>query len=120
MAKVKKAFFCTNCGHQHAQWQGQCSSCKAWNTLQEEVLEKPKTTATWQDSRSTQKAKPVRIQDVAVDAIARISSGDVELDRVLGGGIVPGSMMLVGGEPGIGKSTSVSYTHLTLPTISSV
>ena len=105
MAKVKKAFFCTNCGHQHAQWQGQCSSCKAWNTLQEEVLEKPKTTATWQDSSSTQKAKPVRIQDVAVDAIARISSGDVELDRVLGGGIVPGSMMLVGGEPGIGKST---------------
>ena len=105
MAKVKKAFFCTNCGHQHAQWQGQCSSCKAWNTLQEEVLEKPKTTATWQDSSSTQKAKPVRIQDVAVDAIARISSGDVELDRVLGGGIVPGSVMLVGGEPGIGKST---------------
>ena len=105
MAKVKKAFFCTNCGHQHAQWQGQCSSCKAWNTLQEEVLEKPKTTATWQDSRSTQKAQPVRIQDVAVDAIARISSGDVELDRVLGGGIVPGSIMLVGGEPGIGKST---------------
>jgi len=105
MAKVKKAFFCTNCGHQHAQWQGQCSSCKAWNTLQEEVLEKPKTTATWQDSSSIQKAKPVRIQDVAVDAIARISSGDVELDRVLGGGIVPGSVMLVGGEPGIGKST---------------
>ena len=105
MAKVKKAFFCTNCGHQHAQWQGQCSSCKAWNTLQEELLEKPKTTATWQDSSRTQKAKPVRIQDVAVDAIARISSGDVELDRVLGGGIVPGSIMLVGGEPGIGKST---------------
>ena len=105
MAKVKKAFFCTNCGHQHAQWQGQCSSCKAWNTLQEEVLEKPKTTATWQDSSSTQKAKPVRIQDVAVDAVVRMSSGDVELDRVLGGGIVPGSMMLVGGEPGIGKST---------------
>ena len=105
MAKVKKAFFCTNCGHQHAQWQGQCSSCKAWNTLQEEVLEKPKTTATWQDSSSTQTAKPIRIQDVAVDAVARMSSGDVELDRVLGGGIVPGSMMLVGGEPGIGKST---------------
>ena len=105
MAKVKKAFFCTNCGHQHAQWQGQCSSCKAWNTLQEEVLEKPKTTATWQDSGTAQKSKPVRIQDVAVDAIARMSSGDVELNRVLGGGIVPGSMVLVGGEPGIGKST---------------
>ena len=105
MAKVKKAFFCTNCGHQHAQWQGQCSSCKAWNTLQEEVLEKPKTTTTWQESSAAQKAKPVRIQDVAVDAVTRMPSGDVELDRVLGGGIVPGSMMLVGGEPGIGKST---------------
>jgi DNA repair protein RadA/Sms len=114
MAKVKKAFFCTNCGHQHAQWQGQCSSCKAWNTLQEEVLEKPKTTATWQDSSTPQKAKPVRIQDVAVDAVARMSSGDVELDRVLGGGIVPGSMVLVGGEPGIGKSTLLLQVALAI------
>ena len=114
MAKVKKAFFCTNCGHQHAQWQGQCSSCKAWNTLQEEVLEKPKTTATWQDSSTAQKAKPVRIQDVAVDDVARMPSGDVELDRVLGGGIVPGSMMLVGGEPGIGKSTLLLQVALAI------
>lgn len=114
MAKVKKAFFCTNCGHQHAQWQGQCSSCKAWNTLQEEVLEKPKTTATWQDSGTAQKSKPVRIQDVAVDAIARMSSGDVELNRVLGGGIVPGSMVLVGGEPGIGKSTLLLQVALAI------
>jgi len=114
MAKVKKAFFCTNCGHQHAQWQGQCSSCKAWNTLQEEVLEKPKTTATWQDSSTSQKAKPIRIQDVAVDAITRMSSGDVELDRVLGGGIVPGSMILVGGEPGIGKSTLLLQVALSV------
>ena len=114
MAKVKKAFFCTNCGHQHAQWQGQCSSCKAWNTLQEEVLEKPKTKATWQDSGTAQKSKPVRIQDVAVDAIARMSSGDVELNRVLGGGIVPGSMVLVGGEPGIGKSTLLLQVALAI------
>ena len=114
MAKVKKAFFCTNCGHQHAQWQGQCSSCKAWNTLQEEVLEKPKNTATWQDSSNAQKAKPVRIQDVAIDTVARMSSGDVELDRVLGGGIVPGSMMLVGGEPGIGKSTLLLQVALAI------
>ena len=105
MAKVKKAFFCTNCGTQHAQWQGQCSSCKKWNTLEEEILEKPKAAATWQDASTVQKPKPVRIQDVAVDAIVRMSSGDVELDRVLGGGIVPGSIVLVGGEPGIGKST---------------
>jgi DNA repair protein RadA/Sms len=114
MAKVKKAFFCTNCGHQHAQWQGQCSSCKAWNTLQEEILEKSKTSATWQDVNSTQKSKPLRIQDVTIDAVARMSSGDVELDRVLGGGIVSGSMMLVGGEPGIGKSTLLLQVALAI------
>ena len=112
MAKVKKAFFCTNCGHQHAQWQGQCSSCKAWNTLQEEILEKSKTSATWQDFNSTQKSKPVRIQDISINTQARMSSGDIELDRVLGGGIVPGSMVLVGGEPGIGKSTLLLHCLL--------
>ena len=114
MAKVKKAFFCTNCGHQHAQWQGQCSSCKAWNTLQEEILEKSKTSATWQDVNSTQKSKPVRIQDISINTQARISSGDTELDRVLGGGIVPGSMILVGGEPGIGKSTLLLQVALAI------
>ena len=114
MAKVKKAFFCTNCGHQHAQWQGQCSSCKAWNTLQEEILEKSKTSATWQDVNSTQKSKPVRIQDISINTQARISSGDTELDRVLGGGIVPGSMVLVGGEPGIGKSTLLLQVALAI------
>ncbi len=114
MAKVKKAFFCTNCGHQHAQWQGQCNSCKAWNTLQEEILEKPKTTATWQDVNSTQKSKPVRIQDISINTQARTSSGDIELDRVLGGGIVAGSMVLVGGEPGIGKSTLLLQVALAI------
>ena len=114
MAKVKKAFFCTHCGHQHAQWQGQCSSCKSWNTLQEEVLEKPKNTVTWQDSSANLKAKPVRIQDVMVDATLRMSSGDVELNRVLGGGIVPGSIVLVGGEPGIGKSTLLLQVALAI------
>ena len=114
MAKVKKAFFCTNCGHQHAQWQGQCSSCKAWNTLQEEILEKSKTSATWQDFNSTQKSKPVRIQDISINTQARMSSGDIELDRVLGGGIVPGSMVLVGGEPGIGKSTLLLQVALAI------
>ena len=105
MSKVKTSFFCQSCGTQHAQWQGQCSSCKSWNTLHEEVLEQPKTTA-WQSEQSAPvKARPVRIQDVAVDTLKRMSSGDHELDRVLGGGIVPGAMVLVGGEPGIGKST---------------
>ena len=105
MAKIKKAFFCTNCGTQHTQWQGQCSGCKSWNTLQEEVLENPKT-STWENEKASAiKAKPISIRDVSVDAIKRLSSGDIELDRVLGGGIVPGAMTLVGGEPGIGKST---------------
>ena len=114
MAKVKKAFFCTHCGTQHTQWQGQCSSCKRWNTLQEEVLESPKTPS-WQSEKAPPiKASPVRIQDVAIDALQRLSSGDVELNRVLGGGIVPGAMMLVGGEPGIGKSTLLLQVALTV------
>lgn len=114
MAKVKKAFFCTSCGTQHTQWQGQCSSCKSWNTLHEEILENPKISAWKTESSPTTKAKPIRIQDVAVDALTRIPSGDVELDRVLGGGIVPGSMILVGGEPGIGKSTLLLQVALSI------
>ena len=114
MAKVKKSFFCTHCGTQHAQWQGQCSSCKSWNTLQEEVLDNPKAPA-WQTEKvAPVKASPVRIQDVAIDAIQRLPSGDSELDRVLGGGIVPGAMMLVGGEPGIGKSTLLLQVALSV------
>ncbi len=114
MAKVKKAFFCTHCGTQHTQWQGQCSSCKSWNTLQEEVLDNPKKAA-WQFEKAAPvKASPMRIQDVAIDALKRLSSGDPELDRVLGGGIVPGAMMLVGGEPGIGKSTLLLQVALSV------
>ena len=113
MAKVKKAFFCTSCGTQHAQWQGQCSSCRSWNTLQEEVLENLKTNV-WQSEKSPTKASPIRIQDVAVDALKRLSSGDSELNRVLGGGIVPGAIMLVGGEPGIGKSTLLLQVALSV------
>ncbi len=114
MAKVKKAFFCTSCGAQHTQWQGQCSSCKSWNTLHEEILALPKTPSWQVDNTTAVKAKPVRIQDVAVDALTRMGSGDVELDRVLGGGIVPGSIVLVGGEPGIGKSTLLLQVALSV------
>lgn len=114
MAKVKKAFFCTSCGAQHTQWQGQCSSCKIWNTLHEEILALPKTPSWQVDNTTAVKAKPVRIQDVAVDALTRMGSGDVELDRVLGGGIVPGSIVLVGGEPGIGKSTLLLQVALSV------
>ena len=106
MAKVKTTFFCQKCGTPHAKWQGQCNGCKEWNTLVEEVVEKPKEKG-WSEPK-TQKLKgtsPIRIQEIETDKETRITSNDSELDRVLGGGLVPGSVTLLGGEPGIGKST---------------
>lgn len=106
MAKTKTAFFCQNCGTQFAKWVGQCTSCKEWNTVVEEVVQKEEKTA-WKSSTGLSKraAKPVKVKDIAVEAEARLNSSDLEFNRVLGGGIVPGSVILLGGEPGIGKST---------------
>lgn len=104
MAKVKKAFFCQSCGTEHAQWQGQCNSCKEWNTLVEERIQK-EASKEWQTTASSLTSQPIKIEDIDVDSIPRISTVDPELDRVLGGGLVPGSVVLLGGEPGIGKST---------------
>lgn len=106
MAKTKTAFFCQNCGTQFAKWVGQCTSCKEWNTVVEEVVQKEEKAA-WISSTGLSKraAKPVKVKDIAVEAEARINSSDLEFNRVLGGGIVPGSVVLLGGEPGIGKST---------------
>lgn len=106
MSKTKTTFFCQKCGTPHAKWQGQCNGCKEWNTLVEEVVEKPKEKG-WSEPK-TQKLKgtsPIRIQEIETDKETRITSNDSELDRVLGGGLVPGSVTLLGGEPGIGKST---------------
>ncbi|MDC0959984.1 DNA repair protein RadA [Flavobacteriaceae bacterium] len=106
MSKIKTTFFCQKCGTPHAKWQGQCNGCKEWNTLVEEVVEKPKEKG-WSEPK-TQKLKgtsPIRIQEIETDKETRITSNDSELDRVLGGGLVPGSVTLLGGEPGIGKST---------------
>ncbi|OUU46954.1 MAG: DNA repair protein RadA [Flavobacteriaceae bacterium TMED68] len=105
MNKVKTSFFCQNCGTQHAKWQGQCNSCKEWNTLSEEVIEKsPKKV--WKSSQKIYEAiKPLKIDKIDIKQELRINTGDQELDRVLGGGIIPGALMLLGGEPGIGKST---------------
>lgn len=105
MAKVKTAFFCQNCGTQHAKWMGQCTACNAWNTLVEEVLQKEQKTAwsTHTKKRSTNKAHS--ISDIDVLKEARFSTLNKEFDAVLGGGIVAGSVVLLGGEPGIGKST---------------
>ena len=106
MSKVKTTFFCQKCGTPHSKWQGQCNGCKEWNSLVEEVLEKPKEKG-WVEPKTLKikSAAPVRIQEIETDKEARISTNDSELDRVLGGGLVPGSVTLLGGEPGIGKST---------------
>lgn len=106
MSKVKTTYFCQNCGAQHAQWQGQCNSCKAWNTLTEEIIEKSQQKGWQTPSSSTQSSNvPKPIQQIVTENEIRRSTHDHELDRVLGGGLVPGSVTLLGGEPGIGKST---------------
>jgi len=105
MNKVKTSFFCQNCGTQHSKWQGQCNSCKEWNTLSEEVIEKS-TKKVWKSFQKINEViKPLKIDQIDFKQESRIKTGDKELDRVLGGGIIPGALMLLGGEPGIGKST---------------
>ena len=115
MAKVKKAFFCQSCGAQNAQWQGQCNACKAWNTLVEEIIEK-ETPKEWVSDASQQNTVPIPINAIDVTQAPRIKTNDEELNRVLGGGLVPGSVILLGGEPGIGKSTLLLQVSLSLNT----
>ncbi len=107
MSKSKSAFFCTNCGYESAKWAGKCPACNEWNSFTEEVIDKGKGNApTWDDYANTQKGTEViAINDVHSQSEKRIDSSDPELNRVLGGGIVLGSIVLVAGEPGIGKST---------------
>ncbi len=107
MSKIKTAFFCSNCGYESAKWIGKCPSCSQWNTFTEEVLDKGnKTAEKWDDYKQEKRtAKTVSLSEVTTTEEKRIKSQDSELDRVLGGGIVPGSIILVAGEPGIGKST---------------
>ena len=104
MAKAKStAFFCQNCGYESAKWQGQCPACHEWNTFTEEPV--AKITGSAAIKKAAAEIRPVRLSEIQTDESQRISSGMEELDRVLGGGIVAGSLMLVGGDPGIGKST---------------
>ena len=106
MAKLKTTFFCQNCGAQSAQWMGKCKSCGEWNTIAEEVISKPKSSqANWENEKSNRVNKAQAISDISLQSRARIDTSDNELNRVLGGGIVAGSLILLGGEPGIGKST---------------
>ena len=115
MAKAKKVFVCQNCGAQHAQWMGKCSVCHQWNTVVEEVQESPKSTPAWAQARGGQKLskeKSIKIQEVEFQQQQRIDTQNEELNRVLGGGLVPGSLVLLGGEPGIGKSTLMLQVSL--------
>lgn len=116
MAKVKTTFFCQNCGTQYAKWQGQCNACKQWNTIVEELVQKPEKND-WKTPTNSKKqvSKPLRVKDIDVSEEARLDTLDQEFNRVLGGGIVPGSLTLLGGEPGIGKSTLLLQIALQLP-----
>ena len=114
MSKVKTSFFCQNCGTQHAQWQGQCKSCKKWNTLSEEVLEKTDKKDWKSEKKINTISKPLKINQIEISSESRMDTGDNELNRVLGGGIIPGALMLLGGEPGIGKSTLLLQIAMTI------
>lgn len=107
MNKVKKSFFCQSCGYESVKWLGQCPSCQQWNSFVEEVIEKPNGKQSWNDYKTTEKrsSKAVSLSQVKSTKEKRIITQDAELNRVLGGGIVSGSIILVAGEPGIGKST---------------
>lgn len=114
MAKTKTAFFCQNCGTESAKWVGKCSVCGEWNTMVEEFAVKNKTNTNLASSSSIFSSKPTLISQISTIDVPRIPTTCSELDRVLGGGLVPGAMVLVGGEPGIGKSTLVLQIALNL------
>jgi DNA repair protein RadA/Sms len=105
MAAAKTNFFCQSCGYQSPKWMGKCPSCGSWNSFAEEVVQKKKAGASWVHSEKVRAPKPVKITEVEQKDQIRLNTGDEELNRILGGGLVPGSIILLGGEPGIGKST---------------
>ena len=107
MSKLKSSFYCQNCGAQYAKWQGQCNKCNSWNSISEEFIEVSKKSL-WDHTKSdlnSTKNTPKPIDEIKIKDEFMIKTNDNEFNRVLGGGIVPGSITLLGGEPGIGKST---------------
>lgn len=105
MAKVKKAYFCRNCGFEAPKWLGKCPSCGEWNSFTEEVIAREASTPSMAASSLQRNARPQPIREIRENDHRRIDTGNAEVNRVLGGGVVPGSLILLGGEPGIGKST---------------
>lgn len=114
MVKTKTVYVCSNCGNDSPKWLGKCPVCGEWNTYVEEIISKGNSTKSNSNLFDTTKAKPLRLKDVETGEEPRIDLHDGELNRVLGGGLVPGSLVLIGGEPGIGKSTLVLQTVLGL------
>ena len=115
MAKAKTTFFCQNCGTQHAKWMGQCSACNEWNTIVEEVIQKEVAREWKQTNAEKIISKPLKIEEIQLNVEERIPTKNKELDTVLGGGLVKGSVTLLGGEPGIGKSTLILQISLAIP-----
>lgn len=108
MAKIKKAWFCTACGNESAKWMGKCPACGEWNTMVEEIVSKADEGGATSRNRAFLEAvagSPLPLSEINTGNESRITLGNSELDRVLGGGMVEGSLILIGGEPGIGKST---------------
>ena len=122
MSKVKTAFFCQNCGYETVKWLGQCPSCQQWNTFVEELIQKETKNNNnngWKDYSDTKRTnKVIPLDEIKSSEEKRLATSDAELNRVLGGGIVPGSIILIAGEPGIGKSTLFLQTGLWLKNIS--
>ena len=115
MAKAKSTFYCQSCGYEASKWLGKCPSCGSWNSFAEEVLKAEGNKNEWrQESTRSRAAKAKKLDEIEPGKEVRINSLDQELNRVLGGGIVPGSLVLIGGEPGIGKSTLMLQVGLLL------
>ncbi|MBR3959558.1 MAG: DNA repair protein RadA [Bacteroidales bacterium] len=115
MAKPKSFYFCSECGYQSSSWLGRCPECGKFGTFQEEVVQASKTGSIAKNKSAAGASKPKLIRDVTTNETQRIPTQCGEFDRVLGGGIVPGSLLLLGGEPGIGKSTLLLQTALSIP-----
>ena len=113
MSKNKTTFVCQNCGAESAKWIGRCPSCKEWNTYQEEIIA-PASSGTASFVINREKRRPELLDNVKADEHAYRKTGIAELDRILGGGIVSGSLILLGGEPGVGKSTLALQLALAL------
>jgi DNA repair protein RadA/Sms len=118
MATVKKIFACSSCGATSPKWLGKCQTCGEWNTIVEEVISRPTVSETrsdsWRGEKQAVPPKPIRFSEITSSETFRIETPDSELNRVLGGGIVPGSVVLIGGQPGIGKSTLMLQIALSL------